>query len=164
MSTSLLGSCGVRKKGCGESQAEFGIGIDANWWGRGVAHEAARLGNVPFGPAVFNPRLVPVIAHDRAGFGGGLATIGVLLTVCAVYSRPSRSFHEAVAIAGVAGFGCAIGTHYVEGYVNPLHLAPAFAGAALFGVSMGCEIIATRTRKSSGPTAAAAVERRVETS
>ena len=95
-----------------------------------------------------NPRLVPLIAHDRAGFGGGLATIGVLLTVCAVYSRPSRSFHEAVAIAGVAGFGCAIGTHYVEGYVNPIHLAPALAGAALFGVSLGCEIIGSPTRKS----------------
>jgi hypothetical protein len=108
-----------------------------------------------------NPRLVPLIAHDRAGFGGGLATIGVLLTVCAVYSRPSRSFHEAVAIAGVAGFGCAIGTHFVEGYVNPIHLAPAFAGAALFGVSIGCEIIASRTSKSSGVTTAAAVERRV---
>ena len=108
-----------------------------------------------------NPRLVPLIAHDRAGFGGGLATIGVLLTVCAVYSRPSRSFHEAVAIAGVAGFGCALGTHYVEGYVNPIHLAPAFAGAALFGVSIGCEIIGSRTRKSSGVAAAAAVERRV---
>lgn len=42
-SASLLGSCGVRKQGCKEGQAEFGIGIDANWWGRGVAHEAARL-------------------------------------------------------------------------------------------------------------------------
>ena len=102
-----------------------------------------------------NPRLVPLIAHDRAGFGGGLATIGVLLTVCAVYARPSRSFHEAVAIAGAAGFGCALGTHFVEGYVNPIHLAPAFAGAALFGVSIGCEIIASRTGKSSGLAAAA---------
>jgi hypothetical protein len=103
-----------------------------------------------------NPRLVPLIAHDRAGFGGGLATIGVLLTVCAAYSRPSRSFHEAVAIAGTAGFGCAIGTHFVEGYVNPIHLAPAFAGAALFGVSIGCEIIASRVnqRQTASPTSA----------
>jgi hypothetical protein len=108
-----------------------------------------------------NPRLVPLIAHDRAGFGGGLATIGVLLTVCAVYSRPSRAFHEAVAIAGVAGFGCAIGIHYVEGYVNPIHLAPAFAGAALFGISLGCEIMTSRTGWSSRPTAAVAVERRM---
>ena len=35
-----------------------------------------------------------------------------------------------------------------EGYVNPLHLAPALAGAALFGISMGCEIIGSPTRKS----------------
>jgi len=95
-----------------------------------------------------NPRLVPLIAHDRAGFGGGLATIGVLLVVCALYARPSRSFHEAVAVAGTAGFGCAIGTHFIEGYVSPIHLAPAFAGAALFGVSIGCEIIGSGTGKS----------------
>jgi len=95
-----------------------------------------------------NPRLVPLIAHDRAGFGGGLATIGILLSICAVYSRPSRSFHEAVAIGGVVGFGCAIGIHYVEGYVNPIHLAPAFAGATLFVVSMGAEILTSRTRPS----------------
>ena len=103
-----------------------------------------------------NPRLIPLIAHDRAGFGGGLTTVGVLLIVCAVYTRPGRSFHEAVTCAGVAGFGCAIGTHYMEGYVNPIHLAPALAGATLFGVSIGFEIIATRARTSSGLTAAAA--------
>ena len=41
-SKSLLGSCGVRK-GCREGQAEFGIGIDANRWGHGIAHEASKL-------------------------------------------------------------------------------------------------------------------------
>ena len=42
-SHTLLGSCGVRRSGCLEGQAEFGIGIDANWWGRGIAYEAAKL-------------------------------------------------------------------------------------------------------------------------
>ena len=42
-SNALLGSCGVRRKGCLEGQAEFGIGIDANWWGQGIASEAATL-------------------------------------------------------------------------------------------------------------------------
>jgi hypothetical protein len=87
-----------------------------------------------------NVRLVPLIAHDRAGFGGGLATTGVLLVMCAWYAAPSRAFHQAVAIAGTAGFGCAIGTHFVEGYVNPIHLAPAFAGVALFAAGALCEI------------------------
>ena len=85
-----------------------------------------------------NPRLVPLIAHDRAGFGGGLATVGALLLMCAWYARPSRGFHHAVIAAGATGFGCAIGTHFVEGYVNPAHLAPALAGAGLFVLSAIC--------------------------
>lgn len=91
-----------------------------------------------------NPRLVPLIAHDRAGFGGGLATVGVLLLLCGWYAPPSRAFHDAVLVAGSAGFGCAIGTHFVEGYVNPVHLAPAFLGAALFAISVLCEITGRR--------------------
>jgi RimJ/RimL family protein N-acetyltransferase len=48
-SNTLLGSCGVRRLGCLKGQAEFGIGIDANWWGRwhrargGEADSAVRL-------------------------------------------------------------------------------------------------------------------------
>ncbi|PYS52518.1 MAG: hypothetical protein DMG13_16015 [Acidobacteria bacterium] len=33
--------CGIRSKDCPPGQAEFGIGIDADWWGRGIAQEAA---------------------------------------------------------------------------------------------------------------------------
>ena len=89
-------------------------------------------------------RLIPLIAHDRAGFGGGLATVGILLTLCAWFAPPQRSFHEAVILAGAAGFGCAIGTHYLEGYLNTYHLAPAFAGAGLFVASVACEILGWR--------------------
>jgi ribosomal-protein-alanine N-acetyltransferase len=39
----LLGSCGVRSKGCAPGKAEFGIGIGSSSWGKGIAHEAARL-------------------------------------------------------------------------------------------------------------------------
>lgn len=94
---------------------------------------------------VINPRLVPLIAHDRAGFGGGLATTGVVIIICAWYARPSRSFSQAIALAGAAGFGCAIGTHFIEGYVNPMHLAPALAGAGLFAASVACEAIGARS-------------------
>jgi hypothetical protein len=91
-----------------------------------------------------NLRLVPLIAHDRAGFGGGLATMGVLLLLCGWYAPPSRAFHQALLVAGGSGFICAIGTHFVEGYVNPVHLAPAFAGAALLGVSILSEMAGWR--------------------
>jgi hypothetical protein len=98
-----------------------------------------------------NPRLVPLIAHDRAGFGGGLATVGVLLLACGWYAAPSRAFHHAVLGAGGAGFGCAIGTHFVEGYVNPMHLAPALLGAVLFACSILAEIIGWRQAKAATP-------------
>jgi len=94
-----------------------------------------------------NPRLVPLIAHDRAGFGGGLATAGLLVLLCAWYARPSRAFHQAILLSGVCGFGCAIGVHYFEGYTNPVHLAPAFAGEALYGESLICEMVGTRTMR-----------------
>ena len=42
-STRLIGSCGVRTKGCFPGDAEFGIGIGSEWWGRGLAQEAASL-------------------------------------------------------------------------------------------------------------------------
>jgi RimJ/RimL family protein N-acetyltransferase len=39
---SLIGSCGLRTKGCPFGHAEFGIGIGSNSWGKGIAREAAR--------------------------------------------------------------------------------------------------------------------------
>lgn len=76
-------------------------------------------------------RLVPVIAHDRAGFGGGLFSTGILLFI-ARHARLSRSFIQAVAIMGLAGFGAAIGVHPAIGYTDFVHLAPAYLGALVF--------------------------------
>lgn len=109
-----------------------------------VAEDLAFMGHTRGELNAINPRLVPLIAHDRAGFGGGLATIGILLTLCGWYAPPTRAFHQAILVAGVSGFGCAIGTHFVEGYLNPWHLAPAFAGAALFAAAILCELYGSR--------------------
>lgn len=86
-------------------------------------------------------QLIPLIAHDRAGFGGGLLSAGLLVGFCAWYARPSRAFYQATAVAGLAGFGCAIGIHYVEGYTSVPHLAPALAGFALFLTGIGLEML-----------------------
>lgn len=100
-----------------------------------------------------NPRLIPLIAHDRAGFGGGLASAGSLVTICAWYGSPSRAFYQAMLLAGVAGFGCAIGVHYLEGYTNLVHLAPAFAGAGLFASSLALETVGIRRKREPLPVA-----------
>lgn len=76
--------------------------------------------------------LVPIIAHDRAGFGGGLLSIGVTVVLLVLHARASRSFRQVMFLAGLSGFSAAIGVHFVIGYLNVAHLAPAFFGAAVF--------------------------------
>jgi len=83
-----------------------------------------------------NPRLVPLIAHDRAGFGGGLLTVGVLVLGCTAFGRPSRSLWEGLLVAGSVGFGAAIGIHGLVGYLDPSHVGPAVAGALVFALGM----------------------------
>ena len=83
-----------------------------------------------------NPRLIPLIAHDRAGFGGAVATAGLLLFACVWYSAPSRSLWQALLIGGIAGWSTAIGVHPLIGYNDAGHLAPAVTGALLFFVGL----------------------------
>jgi hypothetical protein len=84
-----------------------------------------------------NPRLIPLIAHDRAGFGGGVATAGLLLLATVWCATWSRSLWQALLIAGIAGWTTAIGVHPAIGYIDAGHLAPAVTGAALFAVGLG---------------------------
>ena len=83
-----------------------------------------------------DPRLVPLIAHDRAGFGGGLATTGLTALACVWCGRPSRSLWESLGIAGLAGFGAAIGVHGLVGYLDLTHVGPAILGAWIFGAGL----------------------------
>jgi hypothetical protein len=83
-----------------------------------------------------NPRLIPLIAHDRAGFGGGLCAVGVAI-FCSVWcGMPSKSLWQVLCLAGSVGFGCAIGIHFLVGYTDFIHLLPAFMGAITFGIGL----------------------------
>ena len=83
-----------------------------------------------------NPRLVPLIAHDRAGFGGAIASCGVAVFFCVWCARPSKNLWQILLVAGVAGFATAIGIHPVVGYLSFSHLAPAILGALVFMVGL----------------------------
>ena len=84
-----------------------------------------------------NRHLIPLIAHDRAGFGGGVMNVGFLMLVCLWCGRPSRHLWQALALAGTIGFATAVGVHPLVGYNNPVHLAPACVGAMSFLVGIG---------------------------
>jgi dihydroorotate dehydrogenase len=82
--------------------------------------------------------VIPLVAHDRATFGGMLLVSGVtfLLTSLWGFRRGMRWLWWTVFAAGLSGYGPALAVHYSVGYHSPWHLAPAWAGLGLFLVAM----------------------------
>jgi hypothetical protein len=97
-----------------------------------VSQDLAFMGLEAADLRAINPRLVPLIAHDRAGFGGGIATCGVLVLFCVWCGEASRSLWQVLFLGGTVGFAAAIGVHPAVGYTDPIHLAPAILGALIF--------------------------------
>ncbi len=79
-----------------------------------------------------NPRLIPLIAHDRAGFGGAVCTAGFVLLVCVWRAAPCPSLWQMLLISGLVGWSTAVGVHPAIGYNDTIHLAPAVCGSLLF--------------------------------
>jgi hypothetical protein len=79
-----------------------------------------------------SPMLIPVIAHDRSGFGGGLLSAGLLIAMIVRNAVLTRSFLELIAVMGFFGFGAALGVHVAIGYLDFTHLAPAYGGCLLY--------------------------------
>jgi hypothetical protein len=85
-----------------------------------------------------NPHLLPLIAHDRAGFGGGLASCGLTVLLIVWKSRPTLALWQALVAAGITGFGCAVGVHFAMGYLTVSHLIPAWVGTAIYALGIIC--------------------------
>ncbi|MBA4064119.1 MAG: dihydroorotate dehydrogenase [Isosphaera sp.] len=90
--------------------------------------------------AAASPRLVPLVAHDRATFGGMLVATGLALVLAALWGfRAGNGWLWWAFLAAVAaGYVPAIGVHFVVGYDDWFHLLPAGAGfaAALLGLGL----------------------------
>jgi dihydroorotate dehydrogenase len=86
-----------------------------------------------------NPRLVPLVAHDRASFGGMLiaSALALLLPALWGFRRGARWLWWTFLLAGAPAYAAAVGVHLAVGYTDPLHLAPAFAGALAFALALG---------------------------
>jgi MFS family permease len=93
-----------------------------------------------------NLRLAPLIAHDRAGFGGAVCCCGVALFFCVWCGAPSRGLWWVLALVGLVGFGAAIGVHPAVGYIDAVHLAPALLGAFVYlvGLTLTCRPMCAR--------------------
>jgi dihydroorotate dehydrogenase len=86
-----------------------------------------------------NPRLVPLVAHDRASFGGMLISCGlaVLLTAVWGWQRGRRWLWTALAVGGTLGYGATIAIHWHVGYTSLRHLVPAYAGMVSLWLALG---------------------------
>jgi hypothetical protein len=85
-------------------------------------------------------RLVPLIAHDRAGLGGALLSNGLAVVFAALWGyRPgARWLWWTLFASGVPGFVAALGTHVAVGYTDLGHLAPALAGMLMYAAALVC--------------------------
>jgi hypothetical protein len=56
-----------------------------------VPQDLKFMGLAPADLQAINPGLISLIAHDRAGFGGGICTTGITVLFCVWCAKPSRS-------------------------------------------------------------------------
>jgi dihydroorotate dehydrogenase len=88
----------------------------------------------------FNERLIPVIAHDRAGFGSALLSVGLLVLMLALWGIRERErwVWWTFTIGAIPAFAAGIATHFIIGYTNFLHLSPAYFAFLLYVIGVIC--------------------------
>ncbi len=85
-----------------------------------------------------NHRLLSFIAHDRAGFGGALISVGVAVLLMSAWGWARGQAWVWFTLAGgaVAGFGAALAVHLGVWYVDFWHLAPIYAGVIVTTIGL----------------------------
>jgi hypothetical protein len=85
-----------------------------------------------------NPHLLPLIAHDRAGFGGALASDGVALLLLSLWGfRRGESWVWWTLLgSGLVGFLGGLLAHLLVGYLELWHLLPLLASGVVFALAL----------------------------
>ncbi|WP_342039401.1 dihydroorotate dehydrogenase [Gracilibacillus kekensis] len=82
----------------------------------------------------FNDRLIPVIAHDRAGFGSALLSVGLLVLMLSLwgFQQGKKWMWWAYLVGGLPAFITAISIHIAIGYTTFMHLLPAYFAIVIY--------------------------------
>lgn len=85
-----------------------------------------------------NPHLLPLIAHDRASFGGCLWAVGTveLLTSLYGFRQGNRWVWWTLLLGGLPGFIAVMGIHLGIGYTDFVHLCPAYIALVMFAIGL----------------------------
>ncbi|MDB5052949.1 MAG: hypothetical protein JWM44_999 [Bacilli bacterium] len=90
-----------------------------------------RIGNI-------NSHLLPLIAHDRAGFGGALFSDAVVILATALWgiNQGDRWMWWTLLAGGLPGFLAAFSVHIMIGYFDFWHLLPAYFAVVVYIVGL----------------------------
>ena len=85
-----------------------------------------------------NARLVPLVAHDRASFGGMLMATGVTVLLSSLWGwhRGRRWLWWSLLLSGSVAYGTTIFIHWHVGYTSLIHLLPAYGGLLFLWLAM----------------------------
>lgn len=86
-----------------------------------------------------SPRLVPLVAHDRATLGGMLLASGWVFLLPALWGFRNGSawLWWTLLVAGSSAYAAALGIHCTVGYMSLFHLLPVFLGWAALLLGLG---------------------------
>lgn len=103
-----------------------------------VREDLEFLGTTAAALSSANPRLIPLVAHDRATLGGMLLASGWMFLLPALWGfrRDSPWLWWGLLIAGSVAYIAATSVHHVVGYLNFKHLLPAFGGFGLMLIGL----------------------------
>ncbi|MGO4546525.1 hypothetical protein AB4Z29_17150 [Paenibacillus sp. 2TAB23] len=81
-----------------------------------------------------NEKLIPLIAHDRAGFGGALLCAALAILIMALWGiqQGSRWLWWTFLLGGAPGFYAGLSVHLSIGYIDFWHLSPALFALMLY--------------------------------
>jgi dihydroorotate dehydrogenase len=81
-----------------------------------------------------NERLLPLIAHDRAGFGGALFSDAIAMLTIALWgiNQGQRWLWWTFLLGGLPGFVAGVSVHLTIGYTDFVHLLPAYFAMMLY--------------------------------
>lgn len=102
-----------------------------------VPEDLAFLCTTPDRLFTVNPQLVPLVAHDRATFGGMLISCGIVVGLTSLWGfrRGAAWIWWMLLICGLVPYLMTIWVHHDVGYVDLKHLMPAYGG--LLGLLIG---------------------------
>lgn len=99
-----------------------------------VPEDLAYLKVTPAELDAANPRLMPLIAHDRAGFGGALLCNALAILIIALWGiqQGARWLWWTLLLGGAPGFYAGFSVHFSIGYTDFWHLLPAVFALLLY--------------------------------